>query len=145
MACWKCNEKIDPNMELNFFLCEDLHPLCMNCRMEGCSKCHCNKDIPMDNKVSLETNPRLRSHLKEQILIKKMNVNSEDNFNFSQPDLVTNGDSPESLINSLMINNMKKTCNGDSKNNILRNSRDSLHDSIHLDKCLMNFEDVEVS
>lgn len=138
MSCWKCKEKLDPSMELNFFFCEDYHTLCMKCRTEGCVECHCKKEIKVNNKISLEQDPEFLTHPKEKHINVSPVQNPEDNINFSQPDLVNIEENPESmLINSLMINNSRRS----SKNNVLRISRESLRS----EKCSMNLEDALVS
>lgn len=136
MACWKCKEKFDPNMDMNFVFCEDAHALCLPCHASGCLKCFCSKDIRFDRNLFLDSNTLLRSQLKEQ-LVSKIKLASGGS---SHLNLTTNGEITETmLLNSLMINNMKQPLKADSKNNITRQSRESLSS----DKSLMNFDDAD--
>lgn len=103
-------------MEMNVYLCDDLHALCAKCHSNGCLKCFCNKDIRLDRNILPPIS--IKKSFQENLKVEKNVV--------------------DCLLDSLVINNMKKP-GSESKNNILRNSRASLHSS----KCLVNLNDAD--
>lgn len=116
MPCWKCKKEIDINVGMDFFCCEDFHILCTKCRTDSLLKCFCEKEIRKNS---------LSSDLREKLCMSSQERISE--INITQPDLVNcDGTGDSCCLQEALIRNNLKKADTDSKNNILKQSRESL-------------------